>query len=172
MAASFYSYILKQWWKTGADHFYKHLVDADVAINYYQWQMQSGLVGVHANRIYDPTKQVRDNDPNGAYIKRYVPELRDVPADKIAQPWQLTEGEQTKHDVVIGDDYPEPVVDYGTEARQARAYFKRKAPEAYEAFKDDEVWRRASLSDRHSREHIVGKAGGMQPALTEFTEDS
>ena len=172
MAASFYSYILKQWWKTGADHFYKHLVDADLAINHYQWQMQSGLVGVHANRIYDPTKQVRDNDPNGAYIKRYVPELCDVPADKIAQPWQLTEGEQTKYDVVIGDDYPEPVVDYGTEARQARAYFKRKAPEAYEAFKDDEVWRRASLSDRHSREHIVEKAGGMQPALTEFTEDS
>ena len=170
MTASFYSYILKQWWKTGADHFYKHLIDADVAINYYQWQMQSGLVGVHANRIYNPTKQVKDNDPNGIYIKRYVPELRNIPSDKIARPWRLTPEEQQRYGVILGEDYPNPIIDFDKEARTARAYFKRKAPEAYEAFNDDTVWEKASLSSRHSRDDIREKAKEKQPTLKEFSD--
>ena len=169
MAASFYSYILKQWWKTGADHYFKHLIDADVAINYYQWQMQSGLVGVHANRIYNPTKQVHENDPDGEYIKKYVPELNDVPKEHIAEPWKLSQEQQKKYGIEIGTDYPEPIVNYEREARKARAYFKRKAPEAYQAFEDDEVWNRASLSDRHSRKSLIEKDEGKQHSLEEFT---
>lgn len=106
MCASFFSYILKQWWKIGADYFYHHLIDADVAINYYQWQMQSGLVGVHANRIYDPTRQVKENDPGGSFIRKYVPELRNIPDRYIAEPWKMPEETQQKCGTVIGEDYP------------------------------------------------------------------
>ncbi|PSH01945.1 MAG: deoxyribodipyrimidine photolyase, partial [Nanohaloarchaea archaeon QH_8_44_6] len=133
MTASFFSYIMKQWWKTGADFFYRHLIDADVAINYYQWQMQSGLVGVHANRIYNPTKQVKENDPNGKFIRKYVPELRAVPDEYIAEPWEMPEKAQQKCGVRIGKNYPERIVDYEREARKVREFFKRKAPEAYKA---------------------------------------
>jgi deoxyribodipyrimidine photo-lyase len=167
MCASFYSYILKQWWKEGADFYYRHLIDADITINYYQWQMQSGLVGVHANRIYDPTKQVEDNDPEGEFIRKYVPELRQVPDRHLAEPWKMPEKIQRKAGCVIGEEYPEPVVNYGREARKARNFFDKKAPEAYAAFENDQVWKKASLSDRHSREEILKKAG-KQSDLTEF----
>lgn len=169
MCASFYSYILKQWWKTGADFFYKHLIDADVAINYYQWQMQSGLIGVHANRIYNPTKQVKENDPEGEFIRKYVPELRAVPDEYIAEPWKMSEEKQDEVGVRIGRNYPEPVVNYEREARRAREFFKQKAPEAYAAFKDDEVWKKASLSSRHDREEILDKADTGQKDLSSFT---
>ena len=162
MCASFFTYILKQPWKTGADHFYRKLIDADPSINYYQWQMQSGLIGVHANRIYNPMKQVEENDPEGKFIKEYLPELKGLPKTRLAKPWQLTEKEQEKHGIKIGEDYPRPIVNYEREARKARKFFKRKAPEAYAAFKDDEVWKKASLSDSHSREEILEKAGKQE----------
>ena len=171
MCASFFSYILKQWWKTGADFFYKHLIDADVAINYYQWQMQSGLIGVHANRIYNPTKQVKENDPDGEFIRKYVPELRPVPDKFIAEPWNMPEKVQEKCGVEINRNYPEPVVNYDREARKAREFFKRKAPEAYSAFEEDEVWKKACLSSRHNREEILEKAGKMQSDLSRFDDN-
>lgn len=168
MCASFYSYILKQWWKTGADFYYKHLIDADVAINYYQWQMQSGLVGVHANRIYNPMKQVKDNDPDGKFIRKYVPELRSLPDKYIAKPWEMPVKVQQECGIIIGNDYPKPVVNYEREARKARKFFKAKAPEAYASFRDDEVWRKASLSSRHARESILKKADDSQKDLNSF----
>lgn len=168
MCASFFSYILKQWWKEGADFFYAHLIDADVAINYYQWQMQSGLVGVHANRIYDPTKQVKDNDPDGKFIHKYVPELRGVPEKYLAEPWKMPEKVQEECGVEIGRNYPEPILDYEREARKAREFFKKKAPEAYAAFEEDEIWEKASLSSKHDREEILEKAGRPQSNLNQF----
>lgn len=169
MCASFYSYILKQWWKEGADFFYKHLIDADVAINYYQWQMQSGLVGVHANRIYDPAKQVEENDSKGKFIRRYVPELRSVPDKYISEPWKMPEKIQEECGVEIGKNYPEPIVDYEREARKARKFFNSKASEAYASFRDDEVWKKASLSSRHDREEILEKADDSQKNLSSFS---
>ncbi|MFO7793696.1 MAG: FAD-binding domain-containing protein [Candidatus Nanohaloarchaea archaeon] len=168
MCASFYSYILKQWWKEGADFFYKHLIDADVAINYYQWQMQSGLIGVHANRVYNPTKQVRDNDPEGEFIRKYVSELESVPDEFIDEPWNMPERIQKKCGVIIGKDYPEPIVNYEREARKAREFFNSKASKAYASFRDDEVWRKASLSSRHDREEILEKADDSQKDLKDF----
>jgi len=169
MCASFFSYILKQWWKDGADFFYRHLIDADVAINYYQWQMQSGLIGVHANRIYNPTKQVKDNDPEGKFIRKYVPELRPVPDEFIAEPWKMPQKVQNECEVEIGKDYPEPIVNYEREASKARKFFKSKAGKAYAEFKDDEVWRKASLSSRHDREEILEKADDSQRELSSFS---
>jgi deoxyribodipyrimidine photo-lyase len=168
MCASFFSYILKQWWKTGADFFYKHLIDADVAINYYQWQMQSGLIGVHANRIYNPTKQVRENDPDGKFIRKYVPELENVPDEFIDQPWKMPERVQRESGVIIGEDYPEPIVEYEREARKAREFFQSRASKAYASFRDDEVWEKASLSSRHDREEILEKADDSQKDLSSF----
>ncbi|PSH01207.1 MAG: deoxyribodipyrimidine photolyase [Nanohaloarchaea archaeon QH_8_44_6] len=169
MCASFFSYILKQWWKIGADHYYRHLVDSDAAINYYQWQMQSGLIGVHANRIYNPTKQVEENDPEGRFIRKYVPELRQAPDEYIAEPWKMPERAQKECGVRIGRNYPEPIVDYEREAGKARKFFRRKAPEAYSAFEDDKIWEKACLSSKHDRDEILEKAGVPQSGLEKFT---
>ncbi|MEF8880463.1 MAG: FAD-binding domain-containing protein [Candidatus Nanohaloarchaea archaeon] len=167
MCATFFSYILEQWWKEGADFFYKHLIDADVAINYYQWQIHSGLVGVHKHRIYNPTKQIKDNDPRGKFIKKYVPELRSLSPEQIIKPWEMTDKEQKKTGVEIGKNYPEPIVNHKTKAKKARKFFNAKKGEAYAAFKDDEVWKKASLGPKHDRKTIIDKAS-KQKSLSEY----
>ena len=150
MVASFFGYILKQWWRIGADFMYYHLIDADPAINYAQWQMQCGLVGCHPNRIYNPRKQARENDPEGAFIREYVSKLRDLPTEFIARPEKAPIHVQRECGVTIGDspdaDYPYPIVDFEREATAARDQFSRLADQAREALDDPEVRRRASLS--------------------------
>jgi deoxyribodipyrimidine photo-lyase len=157
MVASFFGYILKQWWKVGADFMYYHLIDADPAINYAQWQMQCGLVGCHPNRIYNPRKQVRENDPDGEFIREYVPELRDLPTEFLDRPERTPVHLQRECSVRIGDeaeaDYPYPVMDFKHEATAAREQFSRLADEARAALDDPEVRRRASLS-RGRRQHL------------------
>ena len=155
MVASFFVYILKQPWWVGADHMRRHLIDGDTAINYAQWQMQAGLVGVHPNRIYNPTKQARENDPEGRYIRRYVPELRDVPKEHLAEPWKMPEEVQRGSGVRVGTEYPEPVVEFDEERRRAREAYGDLADRAREALSDPEVYRRASLSQRGDRDELT-----------------
>ena len=156
IVASFFGYILKQWWRIGADFMYYHLIDADPAINYAQWQMQCGLVGCHPNRIYNPRKQARENDPEGGFIREYVPELRDLPEEFLARPERAPIHVQHECGVTIGDgadaDYPYPVIDFEREATAAREQFSQLADQARAALDDPEVRRRASLSgDRRQR---------------------
>ncbi|MFC7138097.1 FAD-binding domain-containing protein [Halobaculum litoreum] len=89
MCASFFGYVLEQPWRVGADHFYEHLIDADPAINYTQWQYQTGLTGIAAVRVYNPRKQVRENDPDGEFVHRWVPELADVPPRHLDEPEKM-----------------------------------------------------------------------------------
>lgn len=152
MCASFYTYILRCWWKEGADWYFKHLIDADPAINYAQWQMQSGLVGVHPLRIYNPMKQVTDNDPDGEYIKKYVPELRDLPAQYLRAPEKTPLEVQDRVGISIGDDYPYPIVDFEKRRIEAREEWSKLSDRAKEALKDPEIRRRASLSRRRDKE--------------------
>lgn len=151
MTASFYSYILQCHWKAGADHFYRHLIDADPAINYGQWQIQAGLTGKHPMRVYDPMKQVREHDPNGEYIFKYVPELEGIPLGYLPTPWKLPESTQQEAGIRIGEEYPRPVVDFEEQKVKAKAVFDRITDRASEALQDPDVWRRASLSSRHEQ---------------------
>lgn len=169
MCASFYTYVLQCWWKAGADHFYRHLIDGDAAINYTQWQSQSNLTGVHPVRIYDPRKQVRDHDPDGEFVRRYVPELRDLPTEHLARPERTPLPVQESVGVRIGEDYPRPVVDFEARRDRATRVFDRLADRAREALSDPAVRRRASLSQRHGREtDDDGGAQAGQRRLDEF----
>jgi len=129
--------------------------------------MHSGLVGVHKHRIYNTTKQVKENDPKGEFIKKYVPELRSLSPEQIVKPWEMSEQEQKRTGVKIGKNYPEPIVDHETEAKKARKFFKAKKGSAHAAFKDDELWRKASLSPRHDREKILEEAS-EQKSLDDY----
>jgi deoxyribodipyrimidine photo-lyase len=170
MCASLYTYILQCWWKPGADHFYRHLIDGDAAINYTQWQSQSNLTGVHPVRIYDPRKQVREHDPDGEFIRRYVPELRDLPTEHLDRPERTPLAVQESSGVRIGEDYPRPVVDFEARREAAKRCFTRLADRAREALSDPELRRRASLSQRHGREtdDDGDGAGSGQRRLDDF----
>ncbi len=102
---------LPWWW--GARHFMHLLVDGDLASNQHGWQWVAGS-GTDAApyfRIFNPTSQGERFDPEGDYVRRFVPELRGVPGKQVHQPWTLPGG--------VPDGYPEPIVEHGTERAHA-----------------------------------------------------
>jgi deoxyribodipyrimidine photo-lyase len=160
MAVSAYFHVLAQPWRIGADWFHHHLVDSDAAINYTQWQSQCGLVGKPNVRVYDPRKQVRDHDPEGEWIRRWVPELEALPAAHLDRPEHTPPAVQERVGVEIGADYPRPVVAY--EPAVERFWRRREAVEAAAAARlgEDEIAARASLSGGRERARRIAAEHG------------
>lgn len=146
MCASFLCDLLQQPWKIGADWFYYHLIDADPAINYTQFQNQAGVVGVNMMRVYNPQKQVQDNDPHGEFISKWVPELAPLPVAHLDTPSKTPVHIQKETGVSIGDDYPYPIVEYEHARKQGLDKLARVQDEAANALQHPEVARRASLA--------------------------
>jgi len=175
MVASVFHYVFREWWRRGADFMYCHLIDADPAINYTQWQSQCNLTGVHPVRIYDPAKQVREYDPDGEFVREYVPEVAPLPDAHLAQPEKAPLAVQEEAGVRIGEDYPRPVVDFERRAAETRARYADLTDRAEEALSDARVRRRGSFSNRR-REGGAGAdesdsdeaTGGGQSSLDEF----
>jgi deoxyribodipyrimidine photo-lyase len=103
---------------------------------------------VNTTRIYNPRKQVRDNDPDGTFVHEWVPELRPVPPEHLDRPERIPLHLQEEFGVEIGTDYPYPVVDYDVRRREAADRFAALDDRAHEALRDPEIRRRASLSRR------------------------
>jgi len=96
-------------WRVGAHHFESLLLDSDVYSNYGNWNAAAGLIpGGRVNK-FNIVKQSRDYDPMGAYIKYWIPELSNVSAPAIFEPWKLSITQQRALGVVIGVNYPEPI---------------------------------------------------------------
>jgi len=172
MCASVYCYVLREPWRAGADFMYYHLLDAEPGINHPQWQSQTGHVGAHPVRVYDPAKQVREYDPEGTYVRRYVPELADLPDEHLPRPEKAPLTVLEAAGVELGDDYPYPVVDYEARAERARTAFARLDDRATEAlFDDPRTLRRASLSQRHGSQSVSEDEDGTgqgQSSLKDF----
>jgi deoxyribodipyrimidine photo-lyase len=137
MLMSFASYHLWLYWRPTSLHLAKCFLDFEPGIHFSQAQMQSGVTGINAVRIYSPIKQVLDQDPEGVFIKRYVPELEGVPAEHIAEPHKMPSNLQRKTGCVIGKDYPAPIVEHGSAytAAKQRIYAARRQSEAKEESK-------------------------------------
>jgi deoxyribodipyrimidine photo-lyase len=111
-------------WRQGAAYFESVLIDYDVCSNWGNWNYSAG-VGNDARgfRFFNITKQAKDYDPTGAYVKHWCPELAALPAAKIHEPWKLDAAEQKRFGVRLGVDYPNPVVDlFASAAANERAY--------------------------------------------------
>ncbi len=120
LLVSFSSYQLWNHWREPALHLAREFLDYEPGIHYPQVQMQSGVTGINTLRIYNPVKQARDQDPDGTFVRRWLPALRKIPEEFIFEPWTLPQALQAQCGVLIGRDYPAPVVDHVATARQAR----------------------------------------------------
>jgi len=163
MCVSFYFHVLQQPWRVGADWFYHHLVDAEASINYTQWQSQCGLVGTPTLRVYNPRKQVRDQDPEGEWIRRWVPELEGLPAEHLDRPERTPLSVQQECGVRVGEDgdFPRPVVEYEPAVEEFWRRYDAVKPAAAARLGEAEIARRASLSGGiEGAERIAAEHGG------------
>jgi len=118
VVASFLVKDLRIDWQSGERYFMQHLVDGDVAANNgnWQWCASTGTDAMQGYRIFNPTLQSEKFDPDGQYLRRYVPELASVATKWIHEPQLMPQDEQIRVGCRIGSDYPEPIVNH----RQAR----------------------------------------------------
>ena len=130
LLVSFAAYHLWQHWRPTGLFLARQFLDFEAGIHWSQMQMQSGTTGINTLRIYSPTKQARDHDPQGLFIRRWLPELARVPLEHLAQPWLMDATTQQASGCVIGRDYPAPVVDERAAAQSAkeRLYALRRDP--------------------------------------------
>jgi len=119
VTASFLVKDLHVWWPVGARHFLDHLIDGDIASNNHGWQWVAGT-GTDAApyfRVFNPVGQGKRFDPDGAYVRRWVPELAHVEGAHVHEPWKVLDGYE--------HGYPEPIVDHAEERRAALDRYDR-----------------------------------------------
>ncbi len=131
MVVSFLTHHLWLHWKRGADFLASQFLDFEPGIHYAQFQMQAGTTGFNTIRIYNPQKQQKDNDPEGRFVREWVPELVAIPDNLLTEPWTMTTMDQQMYGCVIGEDYPYPVADIKQTYRSASKalWAKKKDPQ-------------------------------------------
>ena len=108
-------------WRWGERFFMTHLVDGDPAANNggWQWTAGTGTDAAPYFRVFNPTRQGQKFDPEGEYVRRWVPELAQLPAKFSHTPWQMPTQLQQKVNCLIGRDYPQPIVDHKSARQRA-----------------------------------------------------
>ena len=117
MLISVASYQLLLPWRESGMHLARLFIDYEPGIHWSQCQMQSGTTGNKTVRIYNPLKQGLDHDLSGNFIRRWLPELRRVPAVYLHQPWTMDPQTQDRVGCVIGSSYPKPIVSFAKPAK-------------------------------------------------------
>ena len=130
LVASFLVKDLMISWNEGARWFWDTLVDADLANNTLGWQWSAGCGADAAPyfRVFNPITQGRKFDPDGAYVRKWVPELSKLPTRWIHQPWEAPEGELLGAGVILGRTYPFPIVDHAERRKLALQAFQWDRP--------------------------------------------
>ncbi|MRX71690.1 deoxyribodipyrimidine photo-lyase [Bacillus lacus] len=113
-------------WRHGEHYFSKKLIDYDLASNAggWQWAASVGTDAVPYYRIFNPVTQSKQLDPDGSYIKTYIPELRNVPITYIHEPWKMDEGDREAYGCPSGREYPKPAVNHHEQRKLAIEMFQ------------------------------------------------
>ena len=121
MLVSFAAYHLWLDWRQFGPHLARQFTDYEPGIHYSQLQMQSGVTGINTLRIYNPVKQSYDQDPEGKFIRKWVPELADVNLQWLHEPWKMSSELNHHAASPLGKHYPFPLVINEKAMKQARA---------------------------------------------------
>lgn len=121
MLVSFFCHHLYQDWRLATYHLAQLFLDYEPGIHYPQFQMQAGTTGINTIRMYNPVKQSLDHDADGSFIKKWLPQLQHLPLHFIHEPYKMTAIEQEVYNIVLGKDYPLPIIEINEAGKQARA---------------------------------------------------
>lgn len=120
MLVSVFCHHLFQDWRDATYYLAQLFLDYEPGIHYPQFQMQAGTTGINTIRMYNPIKQSIDHDAQGIFIKKWLPQLQNLPNEFIHEPYKMTPIEQQLYGVVIGKDYPAPIVNIEEAGKYAR----------------------------------------------------
>ena len=162
MLVSFASYQLWLDWRVTAPYLAQLFTDYEPGIHYSQFQMQSGVTGINAIRVYNPVKQGLDQDPDGVFMRRWVPELRGLAAKDIHTPWLSA---NNLFSTAARTEYPNPIVDNETSSKHAKdRIFAVRKTAGFQAAKKTVIQRHASRKTR-SRSQTSKPSTSAQPDL-------
>ena len=156
MLVSVAAYPLWLHWRPVGQWLARQFLDYEPGIHWSQMQMQSGTTGINTTRVYNPIKQAQDHDPNGHFVRRWLPYMRRVPDTWLFEPWLMPPELQARLNLTVGIgdefDIPQPVVDLQTATREAKAklHSRRAQPEVKAG--------KAAIVEKHaSRSNIRAK---------------
>ena len=114
-------------WRAGEQYFAQELLDFDLSSNNggWQWAASTGCDAQPYFRIFNPVTQSEKFDAEGEFIRRYVPELAALDAREIHAPWRVPQAVQHAKGVVVGRDYPAPIVDHAAARSAALALYRK-----------------------------------------------
>ncbi|MEM1344466.1 MAG: FAD-binding domain-containing protein [Pseudomonadota bacterium] len=145
MVVSVAAYPLWLDWRRFGPGLARLFTDFEPGIHWSQCQMQSGTTGLNTLRVYNPVKQSKDHDPDGRFLRRWLPELEGVPTKHIHEPWSMPEAVARAAGVRLGRDYPVLVVEPVAAARAARErVYARRRQEGFAEAKQEVIRRHAS----------------------------
>jgi deoxyribodipyrimidine photo-lyase len=121
MLVSVAAYPLWLHWRRVGLWLAQQFIDYEPGIHWSQLQMQSVTTGINTPRVYNPIKQAQDHDPQGHFVRRWLPHMRKVPDVWLFQPWLMPEDVQARCGVRVGHEIPQPLVDLDVATREAKA---------------------------------------------------
>ena len=135
MLVSIAAYPLWLHWRPVGLWLARQFLDYEPGIHWSQLQMQSGTTGINTARIYNPIKQAQDHDPQGAFVRHWLPAMRRVPDNWLFEPWLMPQDVQDRCRVHIGKDLPAPIVNLeaATRAAKMRIFSLRARPDVQSA---------------------------------------
>jgi len=142
MVMSFASHYLWLHWRHAGAVLARAFVDYEPGIHWMQCQMQAGSTGINTIRIYNPVKQAEEHDPDGTFVRRWVPELATLPTTDLYRPWDTPAMVQLMHGLHIGGDYSLPIVSPVSAHAQARDALHAVKQQAQRSGESARVWQR------------------------------
>ncbi len=177
MLVSVASYPLWLHWRPVGQWLATQFLDYEPGIHWSQMQMQSGTTGINLTRVYNPIKQARDHDPQGRFVRQWLPAMQRVPDAWLFEPWLMPADVQLRCGVRIGQDLPLPRVDLAAATREAKARIHGlRKEDGVRSANAHVIERHASrahrhmLSDRAPRQRSRPQADTGQMGLA-FSED-